>query len=201
MRITIAMALCAVLYVACGTAATAVCSGASVGTFGAKSDGHTDDTAAIQSAINAAGAAGGGSVVFNVARYFTTGTIQVPAGVVLCGSTEGPFDVAGSNPGTTTIAPTLLVTNSSGPFITLQGIGSGVSDLLFHYPNQVEATASTPNVYPYTVVAAAPGTKVVRSTTSNAYNFLDIESGRVIAQDLFIGALNVGINVDHAYDH
>jgi hypothetical protein len=36
---------------------------------------------------------------------------------------------------------------------------------------------------------------------TNAYNFLDIESGRVIAQDLFIGAFNIGVNVDHAHDH
>jgi len=194
------MALCAILYAGCGTA-SAVCSGTSVSAFGAKGDGHTDDTAAIQSAISATGAAGGGSVVFNVARYFTAGNIQVPAGVVLCGSIEGPFDFGAANPGTTTTAPTLLVTNSSGPFITLQGIGAGVTDLLFHYPNQVDATASAPDIYPYTIVAAAPGTKVVRSATSNAYNFLDIESGRVIAQDLFIGAYNIGINIDHAHDH
>ena len=201
MRIMLAMAVCGIVCASCGPCAKAVCTGTSVSSFGAKGDGHTDDTAAIQSAISAAAAAGGGSVVFNVARYFTAGTIQVPAGVVLCGSAEGPFDVAGANPGTTTIAPTLLVTNGSGPFITLQGIGAGVTDLLFHYPNQVSPTASSPNVYPYTIVAAAPGTKVVRSTTSNAYNFLDIESGRVIAQDLFIGAMNIGINIDHAQDH
>jgi hypothetical protein len=201
MRIMLVITVCGIICLSCGTSARAVCTGNSVSAFGAKGDGHTDDTAAIQSAISAAASAGGGSVVFNVARYFTVGTIQVPAGVVLCGSAEGPFDLAGVNPSTTTIAPTLLVTNAGGPFITLQGIGAGVTDLLFHYPNQVSAAATSPNVYPYTIVAAAPGTKVVRSTTSNAYNFLDIESGRVIAQDLFIGAFNIGINIDHAHDH
>src|SRR5215471_12560000 len=111
------MALCAVLYASSGTAATAVCVGASVGTFGAKGDGHTDDTAAIQSAIDAAAAAGGGAVVFNVARYFTSGTFVVPASVILCGTIEGPFDDgSGANPGVTTIAPTLLVTNTANPF-------------------------------------------------------------------------------------
>jgi hypothetical protein len=39
----------------------------------------------------------------------------VPTGVVLCGTVEGPFDVAGVNPATVAIAPTLLITNSSGP--------------------------------------------------------------------------------------
>lgn len=183
------------------THAEAVCAGTSVSAFGAKGDGHSDDTAAIQSAINAAASAGGGSVVFNVARYFTSGTFIVPAAVVLCGAIEDPFDVEGASPAVTAVAPTLLVTNTSGPFVTLQGLGAGVTDLLFHYPNQVGVTASAPDVYPYTIVAAFPGTKVARSTVTNAYNFLDIESGRVIAQDLFIGAFNIGVYIDHAHDH
>jgi hypothetical protein len=172
-----------------------------VNSFGAKGDGRTDDTAAIQRAINAASAAGGGSVVLSVARYFTAGTLVVPAGVVLCGPLEGPFDVNGVNPAVTAVAPTLLITNTGGPFLTLQGVGSGVTDLLFHYPNQVATSAAAPNVYPYTILMTSPGTKVARSTVTNAYNFLDIEAGRVIAQDLFIGAFHTDINIDHAFDH
>ena len=184
----------------CGTVAQAVCIGTSVNSFGAKGDGHTDDSAAIQSAINAASAAGGGSVVFSVARYFTTARFLVPQGVVLCGAIEGPFDVAGVNPAATAVAPTLLITNSGGPFLTLQGFGAGATDLLFHYPQQVATTAAAPVVYPYTILVAAPSTKVARSTVTNAYNFLDIERGRTIAQDLFIGAFNTGINLDHTED-
>ena len=170
--------------------------------FGAKGDGESDDTTAIQNAISTAAAAGGGSVLFKVARYFTTGTFVVPTGVVLCGSVEGPFDVSGVNPALTTIAPTLLITNTSNPFLTLQGIGIGVSDLLFHYPNQVPSSVSRPTVYPYTITVTQgnAATKVVRSTVTNAYNFLDIESGRTLAQDLYIGALNIGVNIDHTFD-
>jgi len=170
-----------------------------VETFGAKGDGKTDDTAAIQNAINAAAAAGGGSVVLKVARYFTTGTLTMPDGVVLCGTVQGPFDVKGVDPAVTAIAPTLLVTNTSAPFLTLNGRATGVTDLLFHYPNQVKTSASGPTVYPYTILASSP-TRILRSTVTNAYNFLDIENGTVMAQDLFIGAFNIGVNVDNSHD-
>ena len=203
-RMTVKTTLAVILFwsLCASSVARAVCVGPSANSYGAKGDGHTDDTVAIQSAINAAGSAGGGSVVFNVARYYTTGTFVVPRGVVLCGAAQGPFDVAGVNPAVTTIAPTLLITNTSGPFITLQGIGAGVTDLLFHYPNQAGSSAAAPNVYPYTIsVVNAPAAKIARCTVTNAYNFLDIEVGRAMAQDLFIGAFHTGVNISVAGDH
>src|SRR5258708_629500 len=119
-KTTLAIALLWILYASCAIPVEALCTGTSVSGFGAKGDGQTNDTAAIQTAISAAAAAGGGSVVFNVARYFTIGSFVVPAGVVLCGSIEGPFDVSAVNPALVAVEPTLFITNTSAPFITLQ---------------------------------------------------------------------------------
>ncbi len=116
--------------------------------------------------------------MLNVARCYTTGTLTLPRGVILCGAIQGPFDVSGVDSAVTAIAPTLLVTNTSAPFVTLTGLGTGVTDLIFHYPNQVKTSASAPTVYPYTIqIRSAVAAKVVRSTVTNAYNFLDIELG------------------------
>ena len=60
MKTTLAIVLFGIFYASCAAPAEAVCAGTSVAAFGAKGDGATDDTAAIQSATNAAAAAGGG---------------------------------------------------------------------------------------------------------------------------------------------
>ncbi|MBI4580979.1 MAG: hypothetical protein HY718_14830, partial [Planctomycetes bacterium] len=45
--------------------------------FGAKGDGKTDDTAAIQRTIDAAAEAGGGTVVLPAGRYLIAGSLRI----------------------------------------------------------------------------------------------------------------------------
>jgi hypothetical protein len=174
----------------------AACSGTSVNSFGLEATGSP--MIQVQSkAINSVAAAGGGNVVFSVARYKTTGTFNIPTGVVLCGAIEGPFDVVSTNLANNTVAPTLLITNTVNPFITLSGLASGVTYLLFHYPNQVTTSASAPTPFPYTIRVTQAGAKVARCTVTNAYQFLDVEAGRTTYKDLFIGAYSERLNVIH----
>lgn len=67
--------------------------------YGAKGDGLNDDTTAIQAAINAAGAAGGGTVYFPAGTYRTTSTLTISSfGVVLQGAGCGTPDEFGTPP-------------------------------------------------------------------------------------------------------
>jgi len=60
----------------------------SVINFGAKGDGKTDDTAAFQKALDAAGKSGGGVVSAPRGNYFFAGHLNVPSGVTLKGVWE-----------------------------------------------------------------------------------------------------------------
>lgn len=63
--------------------------------FGAKGDGVTDDTAAIQAAIDAAGDAGGGEVYFPAGVYGVSSDILVPTMVSLRGAGSRSSEAAG----------------------------------------------------------------------------------------------------------
>lgn len=62
----------------------------SLGDFGAKGDGKTDDTAAVQSALSALAEQGGKVVVAPAGEYRLNGTLTIPAGVTLEGVWRGP---------------------------------------------------------------------------------------------------------------
>lgn len=54
--------------------------------FNAKGDGVTDDTTAIQNAVNACSEAGGGIVFIPAGKYYISTTITIPSGVYIAGA-------------------------------------------------------------------------------------------------------------------
>jgi hypothetical protein len=73
--------------------------------YGALGDGTTNDTAAIQGAINACAAAGGGIVFFPGGVYLVTG-ITVPTSVILLGVGRAPWASTGFTASATIIKAT-----------------------------------------------------------------------------------------------
>lgn len=169
--------------------------------YGAAGDGSTDDTAAIQAAIDDASAAGGGVVTFPSKRYYTTGVLSVPAHVKLLGLGIGQADGA-TVPGTSTVGPTFLITDTSTEFITATDADVDIQGFTFYYPNQVGPTDSTPTVYPATIKGTSNkcGMKVRHCTFINSYDAISVQGGRSFLHDLNIGAMRHGIIVDHALD-
>ena len=74
--------------------------------FGAVGDGVTDDTVAIQAAINQIASLGGGRVVFNMGVYLITARLSANVGVLLDG--EVRTDVSANTNGGQTAKPRIL---------------------------------------------------------------------------------------------
>lgn len=88
--------------------------------FGAVGDGTTNDTAAIQNAINAANSAGGGSVYFDAKDYLISNAITLYSGISLIGFGAGQYPPAAyaSDPGFDAINRTRLIADPSFPALT-----------------------------------------------------------------------------------
>ena len=131
-----------------------------VRSFGAMGDGKTDDTAAFQKALDAAHAAGGGSVWVPAGSYLLEGSLLVPHGVCLQGTWtapisqpwKGPPGAVGSAAGSN-----LLTTHGHGDanapaFIRLTG-NSAVRGIAIHHPRQTPT--DPPIAYPWSIASAA----------------------------------------------
>ena len=138
--------------------------------YGAIGDGVHDDTAAIQSALNAAGH-GGGIVYLPGNHYKTTGSLTVPPGVELRGVYEtrhaaGPWSADGKCK-----ASVIQPTSTAGPAVILQA-EAGIRGVDFNYETQTKT--STPIAFPPAVQGQGADVYVIAVTSPNPYFFVDL---------------------------
>jgi hypothetical protein len=144
-------------------------------TFGAKGDGVTDDTAAIQATLDAAAACGGVAwLAPSPAFYRCQGTLTVPPNVTLRGGfggmRRGHKLWNGDQP-----CGSVLYAYSPNNFITMSH-NSTVDGIEIFYPEQV--TAGEPRPYGWTIVIPRQqhGVTVRNVTCPNPYQFLFAEA-------------------------
>lgn len=146
--------------------------------YNAQGDGTTDDTAAIQQALDEAGASGGGTVYLPPGIYFVETHLNVPANVELRGSDDVPHRAMLMGRGTGTV---LYAVEGRGtthpddatPFIVLNGANAGVRGLSIHYPDQSIASADDIMAYPWTIRGNGKGVYVYDVAFSNAWRGVD----------------------------
>jgi hypothetical protein len=140
--------------------------------WGARQDGASDATTALQGALDAAGKAGGGIVFLPAGEYTVRGNLSVPSGVELRGVYDVPHHTLGKG-------STLRVYAGRGdaagaPFLTLAA-RSGLRGLTFLHPEQ-QLEAIVP--YPFLVQGRGEDIYVINLTAVNAYQMLDFMTHR-----------------------
>lgn len=106
--------------------------------YGAKGDGTTDDTTAINDAISACVTAGGGTVYFPAGTYLTSTGISVPntqTGVYLCGAGEASTVVKASSSAFSATAVCVHQANGWIMDMTFDGNGATTEALEFSNPS------------------------------------------------------------------
>lgn len=179
----------------------------SVMDFGATGDGQTDDTAAFQRALDAAGQAKGGIVYAPRGTYFFAGHLTVPSAVTLKGVWESVPSHNGLRdaglPKPTDDGTTFLVTENAGneagtPFISLNH-NSTLKGVVIYYPEQ--AVDAVPQPYPYAVVMRGKNPAVLAVELLNPYNAIDAShTERHLIRDVHGQPLRRGIYVDVIWD-
>jgi len=165
--------------------------------FGAKGDGTTDDTAALQAALDAAATQGPVCAV-PPGKYRVNGALVVPPGVTLKGASGGvPHS---EHP----IGTVLLAYGGRGeekgpPLITLRP-NAVVREVVIHYPEQALPKV-TP--YPWTIRVDGELCQVYDVTLTNPYQAIDCGTNwneLHTLRNIFACPLKTGIFIDQCTD-
>ena len=164
---------------------------------GAKGDGRTDDTQAIQSALNAAGQHGP-ICWLPPGLYRLNGSLVVPPGVTLSGASGGvPHS---EHP----IGSVLLAFGGRGqaegePLVTLRP-NAVIRNLVIHYPEQRLAEVVP---YPWSVRADGELCQILDLTLTNPYQAIDVGSKwneLHLVRNVFACPLKTGVYIDQCTD-
>ena len=178
--------------------------------FGAHGNGKSDDTAAIQKALDAAGKQSGNVVLLPTGDYLIKGSLNVPANVTLQGIFRAPpAGVAGNNqyaPGNSPKAGScLLAVGGKGqpngtPLISLN-TNSTLYGVKVFYPEQ---TCPEPPVqYPWTVRQLGDSAALVNVTILNPWQAVDcgtVTGARHYIHGLYGQPLKTGLFIDKCGD-
>lgn len=136
--------------------------------FGAKADGVTDDTAAIQKALDEA-AKTGGVVYLPPAKYLVKGSLKVPVGVHVKGAAASPQYI------TPLIGTVILATGGrdkeDDPALFEMGDSSSVTGLTVYYPDQKPRDI---HPYPWTFHMVGGDNTIENVTLINSYNGIKV---------------------------
>ena len=140
-----------------------------------------DATAAIQSALNDAGNAGGGVVYLPAGWYRINSHLTVPANVELRGSSSVPTqDQSDSSYGTVLLGyegAGTATPDTDPALVTLNGTNAGIRGIRFFYPNNNPAGGSVAT-YPYCIRGNGANQYVVNISLTGVYNGIDFAANR-----------------------
>lgn len=134
--------------------------------YGAAADDAADDTAGFQKALDAA-KAGKGTVLVPRGTYMFNGTLTVPEGVTLQGTTVHPTGAS-----CTLVVKAGRGSDNGAPFLTLKA-GSTLQGVAIRYTIQ---NATNPYKYPFAVRLSGANITIQDLYAYNAYQLIDAGS-------------------------
>lgn len=165
--------------------------------FGAVGDGVTDDTAAIQAAIDSLGVAGGTVTLANEGKYLVGSSLVIKAKVLLKGAWKNP-DIVGTQSLQTFSEAGSCIRLASSATINMQQCASLENVLI--YRNGMTFPVESGTGYTGTAITASGSSVALRNLLVMGFNKLFYGPGNRHVIDRVYGDNNNGIEITNSPD-